>query len=221
MPTQIITGDNANEATFSGASDGAFKVRVGPNGAKVDGLSVDATGNVDVLAGLTQQGGEAVPRMKQFTAQATTSGTFVDFTGIPSWAKKITFILNGISSSGTNQNIIQLGSGGAPQTTGYQATAWGGSSGSVPSSSNIANGVPLSATVSAANIRSGTSTFTKVSGNTWVASGNWISSDVASFGFIHTGIVTLSGDLDIVRLTTANGTDVFDAGSVNILVEGY
>jgi hypothetical protein len=34
------------------------------------------------------------------------------------------------------------------------------------------------------------------------------------------GAVTLSGTLDRVRITTVNGTDTFDAGSINILYEG-
>ena len=33
------------------------------------------------------------------------------------------------------------------------------------------------------------------------------------------GTVTLSGTLDRVRITTVNGTDTFDAGSINILYE--
>ena len=36
---------------------------------------------------------------------------------------------------------------------------------------------------------------------------------------ICAGRVTLSGALDRVRVTTVNGTDTFDAGSINILYE--
>ena len=32
--------------------------------------------------------------------------------------------------------------------------------------------------------------------------------------------VTLSSTLDRIRITTVNGTDTFDAGTINILVEG-
>jgi len=34
------------------------------------------------------------------------------------------------------------------------------------------------------------------------------------------GTKTLSATLDRIRLTTVNGTDTFDAGSVNIMYEG-
>jgi hypothetical protein len=42
----------------------------------------------------------------------------------------------------------------------------------------------------------------------------------ATTGGTTQGSVTLSGTLDRIRLTTANGTDTFDAGSVNIMYEG-
>ena len=52
------------------------------------------------------------------TAQASTSGTAIDFTGIPSWAKRITVMFNGVSTNGTSNPQIQLGSG-SPTTSGY------------------------------------------------------------------------------------------------------
>lgn len=37
--------------------------------------------------------------------------------------------------------------------------------------------------------------------------------------WIQSGDLLLSGTLDRVRITTANGTDTFDAGTINILYE--
>jgi hypothetical protein len=34
------------------------------------------------------------------------------------------------------------------------------------------------------------------------------------------GSVTLSGVLDRMRITTVNGTDTFDAGTINVMYEG-
>ena len=34
------------------------------------------------------------------------------------------------------------------------------------------------------------------------------------------GGVTLGGTLDRIRITTVNGTDTFDAGTINLLLEG-
>lgn len=49
----------------------------------------------------------------QGTAQNTTSGTTSDFTGIPSWAKKIIVMINGISTSAVSSTfMLQLGTSG-------------------------------------------------------------------------------------------------------------
>ena len=37
------------------------------------------------------------------TAQNTTSGTSIDFTGIPSWVKRITVMFQGVSTTGSSQ----------------------------------------------------------------------------------------------------------------------
>ena len=54
------------------------------------------------------------------TAVASTSGTSIDFTGIPSWAKRITVMFNGVSTNGTSQQLIQIGSGSV-NATGYSS----------------------------------------------------------------------------------------------------
>ena len=38
--------------------------------------------------------------------------------------------------------------------------------------------------------------------------------------YMSGGSIALGGVLDRIRITTVNGTDVFDAGSINILYEG-
>ena len=45
------------------------------------------------------------------TAQASTSGTSIDFTSIPSWVKRITVMFNGVSTNGSNNLLIQIGLG--------------------------------------------------------------------------------------------------------------
>jgi len=56
------------------------------------------------------------------TAVNTTSGTSIDLTSIPSWVKRITVMLNGVSTNGASIPQIQLGAGSV-DTTGYNATA--------------------------------------------------------------------------------------------------
>jgi hypothetical protein len=158
-------------------------------------------------------------RMTLATAQATTSGTSKDFTGIPSWVKRITVMFNGVSTNGTSTPIVQLGSGSFT-TSGYL-----GSSTNIGATINTTNcsayttGIGVVHAVSATSIIRGTVSIVNVSGNVWIASATIAFSDatVVSNGASN---VTLSGTLDRVRITTVNGTDTFDAGSINILYEG-
>lgn len=70
----------------------------------------------------------------------------------------------------------------------------------------------------AADIKHIIMTLIRIEGNTWVASlsGGYENSGAIAVGG---GSVTLSGVLDRVRITTVNGTDTFDTGTVNIMYE--
>jgi len=149
------------------------------------------------------------------TAQSTTSGTSIDFTGIPSWVKRITVMLNGVSTSGTSNVLFQLGDSGGFESTGYNSTSL--SAATTVLTSNSTAGFLLFANV-ATDARSGVLLLTQISGNTWIASGTFKVSTVTNC-FVA-GDKTLSDALTQIRLTTVNGTDTFDAGSVNIMYEG-
>ena len=56
-----------------------------------------------------------------------------------------------------------------------------------------------------------------LTGNTWVSTHSLNSGGES---FMGSGSKTLSSTLDRIRITTVNGTDAFDAGSINILYEG-
>lgn len=175
-------------------------------------VGTDAT---QTLSNKTIAGGAVT----QATAQASTSGTFIDFTGIPSWAKRVTVILSGVSTGGSSPILIRLGTSGGVVATGYTSVA----------SYNISTGTFLSSTfgflINATNgfgssiQHRGVMEIVNVTGNTWVATGDFLSS---ALGIIASaaGDVTLSGTLDRIRLTTNNGTDVFSAGTVNIMYGG-
>jgi hypothetical protein len=150
------------------------------------------------------------------TAQASTSGTSIDFTGIPSWAKRITVMFNGVSTNGVSSHLIQLGTSGGIQSTGYNASAVRlYNSVSIASAQFTTGFGDASDEVTALN--SGAIIICSMSSNIWAASGN-IGQNGVRF-YILAGSVTLSGTLDRVRITTVNGTDTFDAGSINILFE--
>lgn len=153
------------------------------------------------------------------TSTATTSGTSIDFTGIPSSAKRITMSLNEVSTNGTSIPLIQLGDSGGIEATAYLSSA--GTISSTPGATNFTTGFGLRSGVFATTMFiSGTVTFTleKASTNTWVCSGNLSRSDAANVVSVS-GAKSLSATLDRIRLTTVNGTDTFDAGEVNITYE--
>jgi hypothetical protein len=148
------------------------------------------------------------------TAQATTSGTSIDFTGIPSWAKRITVMFNGVSTNGTSNLQIQIGAGSVT-TSGYASSSstQGVSTAGVNSTAGF-----VSYNNVASNVFSGSYTITNVSGNIWVLAGT-LANAVAAYTVSSAGLIALGGTLDRVRITTVNGTDTFDAGSINIMYE--
>lgn len=150
------------------------------------------------------------------TAVATTSGTSIDFTGIPSWAKKITVMFNEVSTSGTSAPLIQIGSGSV-ETTGYVSSSTALTNAAAVATSSSTAGILINS-ILAANILSGHVIFTLVGSNLWIASGQL--KEATTINVITSGSKTASGIIDRVRITTVSGADTFDAGSVNILIEG-
>ena len=153
------------------------------------------------------------------TSQASTSGTAINFTSIPSWVKRVTVMFNGVSTNGTSNLLIQIGAGSVT-TSGYSSnTVYIQASGSV-SGSQYTTGFGMISNL-AANIRTGAVVFVNQTGNTWVCTGVIGLEDNTTGGTTTmSGKIALSGTLDRLRVTTVNGTDTFDAGSINILYEG-
>jgi len=149
------------------------------------------------------------------TAVASTSGTSIDFTGIPSWVKRITVLFNEVSLSGTSAFLIRVGNSGGVSSSGYISTSnhFNASSGS--GGSNNTTGFLLFENTAANNV-SGKISLDFLSGNLWVYSSVFKNStSLVGIGAGTTNIATL----DRIRITTVNGTDTFDAGSINILYE--
>lgn len=148
------------------------------------------------------------------TSVATTSGTAIDFTGVPSWARRVTVLLNGVSTNGTNQLQVQVGAGSV-STSGYTAMATRSLSGT--NEAGVTTGFNINGN-SATNTITGAMVISLLTGNTWVSS-HTAASFTNSTCFYGSGSIALGGTLDRIRLTTVGGTDTFDAGSVNIFWE--
>jgi hypothetical protein len=147
------------------------------------------------------------------TFVSTTSGTSIDFTGIPSWVKKITVLLNQVSLSGDSSILVRIGAGSIA-TSGYLA----GSHGTNNSGITSLNGFPFVIVGSAISV-CGAIRMELADTNTWISThgGYLVTTNVSVTGG---GVATIAGNIDRIRITTVNGTNTFDGGGINIMYEG-
>ena len=170
-------------------------------------VTIDGSASVTINSG-------AVLGLNSATAVASTSGTSIDFTSIPSWVKRITVMFSGVSVSGTSSFLIQIGPSAAVETTGYISTSIVTGAGTAQISSTAGFVIYQDA---AAEINSGLATIINMTANSWVFSHAGKNNTVkGSFGG---GDKTVASTLARVRITTVNGTDTFDAGTINIMYE--
>lgn len=170
---------------------------------------------IDGSASVTINSG-AVLGITSSTAVASTSGTSIDFTGLPSWVKRITVQFRTVSTSGSSNIQIQLGSGSFT-TSGYTGSVVIIGSALGTMSTNSA-GLQVVQGGAAAQNYSGNIIITNINGNNWVSSHTLGRDD--GYCILGGGQIGLSGVLDRVRITTVNGTDTFDLGTINIMYEG-
>jgi hypothetical protein len=171
-----------------------------------------------VRNGATAGSLEFTDKIVSGTAVASTSGTSIDFTGIPSWVKRVTVMFNGVSTNGTSNPIIRIGAGSV-DATGYASGLALVSTNTSSAIGPATTGFPWSGT-NGSNITYANATLILLGSNVWVYSlAGYIESSGAAYAISAGGSKTLSGTLDRVRITTVNGTDTFDAGSINILYE--
>ena len=158
-------------------------------------------------------------RITQGTAVASTSGTSIDFTALPAWVKRITVMFNGVSTNGASNTQIQFGTGATPTytTSGYLGSSLASTAAGNSAATSTTGFVMFGAAGTA--IFNGIGIFTNVTANTWAGTVNLGQSDSAR-GMTTSASIALGAALTAVRITTVNGTDTFDAGSINIMYEG-
>ena len=197
MSSVVISGDTSGAVTLTVpavAGTNTITLPAGTGTAAVQGVSTN------IVSG---------------TAQASTSGTAILFTGIPSWAKRVSILLNGVSTNGTSPPLIQVGSGSLT-TSGYLGGSQNISTAPASSQTAAGTGWPIQGTA-ATNAYYGILVIANITGNTWVISGT-LNNSTSVTSFVN-GSIALSGSLDRVNITTTGGTDTFDAGSINIMYE--
>jgi hypothetical protein len=158
-------------------------------------------------------------RITQGTAVASTSGTSINFTSLPAWVKRITVMFQGVSTSSTSNLLVQIGSGSI-SNTGYESSGFSTNTTNAGSTA----GFILTGVVTAASSYSGSAVLTLLNSSTNM----WVNSSILGQGTTPSsngglsfggGYKAASGTLDQIRITTVNGTDTFDAGTINLLWE--
>ena len=212
------TSGTLNIVTGSGSGSNAITIDASQAVTMPGTLAVTGAqtvgGNLTVTGTLTASGG-VTGSITRGTA-VSASGTSVSFTGIPSGVKRITVMFNGVSTSGSSLYLIQLGTSGGVVTTGYVgSTGWANNAAS-SSVTNVTAGIGIN-NDNAGRAIYGSVSILNITSNTWVASGTigWNTTFIGGTG----SSIALGGTLDRLRITTVNGTDTFDAGTVNILWE--
>jgi hypothetical protein len=184
-------------------------------------IGTPATGNLEYngqFYGTDSNASRAqLQRITQGTAVTLTTQTNVDFTSLPAWVKKITVLFNGVSVNLSSIIQVQLGTGSTTYTTsGYLGGGWFANT----TNASLTTGISVITSGAGAGARTvyGTMTIANLTGNTWVASTT--AYDNNGSALVAGSSIALAAVLTAVRITTVNGTDVFDAGTVNILYEG-
>jgi len=220
MANIITAGNSTNGGTqITTDTSGTLNIVTG-SGSGANAITIDASqvvtipGNLTVTGTLTASGGVS-GGVTRATAVTSTSGTSIDFTSIPSGVKRITVILSGVSTNGTSNMQIQIGSGSV-STSGYlgsyvQLATGGNSVGAMTTGFMVS-------LVDATAAQVGHAVITNITGNVWVCSSMFGRTN-QNVVMNSAGNISLGGVLDRVRITTVNGTDTFDAGTINIFYE--
>jgi hypothetical protein len=152
-------------------------------------------------------GGVAIVRT---TEVVTTSGTVVDWTGLPADVHEIIIKARNISQSAADSFLVQLGTSGGFETTGYTSAS------QLSSTSVFSTSGFIVFDNATANIQNFTMCIRRVgSTNLWVADGTQIIRTLSGFAGVFAGEKTLAGVLTQVRLRLV-GSANFDAGAVSL-----
>lgn len=152
-----------------------------------------------------------------YTPVNTTSGAAIDFINIPVGAKKITVMSAGVSLSGTNDLLVQIGDAGGIEATDYVSNSNNLNQASGSSGATSELGFVVRCGVATHALHGNLElTLQDAANNTWTSSHVMRRSDDSICG--GGGSKSLSGVLTRLRLIP-DGGDTFDGGSVNILIE--
>ena len=221
-----ITGGSITGITDLAVADGGTGASTFTDGGVLIG---NGTGAVQVTSAgtsgqvLTSNGAGVDPTFQAAAAagytlgtpQATTSGTSFNFGSIPAGTKQIIISFQGVSLSGTNGILVQIGDSGGIETTGYSATGTVAVSSAVSAGANSSAGFYVYAGTTG-DVRSGHMILTLLNAATFLWSESHVMKRAGSDTHIGGGDKALSAELTQLTITR-DGADTFDAGSINIM----
>lgn len=149
------------------------------------------------------------------TPAQTAEGTAVDFASLPEGIKRITLNIYSLSTSGTSNMTVRLGTSGGVQATGYLGAVTNQTG---TPAENLSTGFDITLANAATHVVHGQLVLTRLTGNTWICTGSVALSNAAAMRECA-GSVVLTGELTTLRVTTAGGTNVFDDGTLSLLLE--
>jgi hypothetical protein len=148
------------------------------------------------------------------TAVASTSGTSITFTSIPSWVKRVTVMFDNVTFGSADRLQVQLVTSGGVVSTGYNAGCWLSNSTNVISTTAF----PIVGFAYSGVGFSGNCTVCLLNSNTWSENSILSTAFGAGYNTISAGSVSLGSTLTGVRISGVGGA-TFSAGSINILYE--
>lgn len=153
------------------------------------------------------------------TQVASTSGTSVAFSSIPSGTRRITIMFSGVSTSGTSNIMVQIGDSGGLETSGYLGAATTIAS-ATPATANFTTGFGVQATTAAGTISHGSIVLDLMNAATftWAARAIVGHSNATNIS-MGAGVKSLTAELTQLAITTVGGAETFDAGAINISYE--
>ena len=196
------------------------------NGSTGQFLQTDGSGNLSFATALSTA---PVTSVNAFTGaiqsvitaqttQASTSGTSITFTGIPSWVKRITITIINVSTNGTNQLRVRIGPSGGVETTGYVGAS-ASTLGTATATQNFSQGFDFYDGQSTTAARFGTIILEYDSGVAiWTVSSVLSQSNEARV-ITLSGAKSVTGALSQVAITTVGSTDTFDSGAIALTYE--
>lgn len=183
--------------------------------SKIIAKGVDLTDTFAFTGTVTGAGG-----FTQGTKVSPTSGTTVDFTGIPSDVKVIYVVIDALDMSADGWELIQLGDSGGFETTGYVSAVDYPGSGNLFYANTASENNGLKLMYHKNTPHSGIVEIMRISSDQtqWAMKSRFHAvADSVSYSTYSAVAKTLSGALTQIRLTSENGSHTFVAGDINIL----